>query len=126
MTHTDNELFELCKSVYEKTKLEYFTKSYVSDGNLTVVQDGSIIFTSMKERGWFFIAPLYTSDYLLEKLQRPHTSVVFEYFESFITVIRYNEEDVYIRRESDTLLKALLKLVIALHDAGELTSMENK
>jgi len=122
MTPTDNELFELSKSVYEKTKWET-GKAFFDDES-----DNKLLVTVAIKYGAVAMlnVPLYTSDYLLEKLQRPHTSVVFEYFESFITAIRYNEEDVYIRRESDTLLKALLKLVIALHYAEELTNMENK
>jgi len=137
MTPTDNELFELCKEVYERFPEWGF--NYHLPFNfykLTIQDDDDKLhdFIEIKTKDYIQrldefnspICPLYASDYLLEKLQRPHTSVVFEYFKSFITVIRYNEEDVYIRRESDTPLKALLKLTIALHDAGELTSMENK
>ena len=93
MTHTDNELFELCKSVYEKTGFKNTDFHYRFGITENTIIKSSTNYNYVLVAGLSYSdldIPLYTSDYLLEKLQRPHTSVVFEYFESFITVIRYN------------------------------------
>ena len=108
MNTQDKELFELCKEVYEKTGWDY--------------QNGAV----------------YTSDYLLEKLvpfkteamgsrgdMMPVNAFVFVRRESgneYRAGYRYNlngskySNGIY----ADTPLKALLKLTIALHEAGEL------
>lgn len=111
----DQELFELCKEVYERTDL-------VGDA---IWPDGE------------YRTPLYTSDYLLEKLpnQIEKDGVFYE------LIMRLPLDDYRFhywsdaKRErlltdnlgsgfvavSNTPLKALLKLTLALHEAGELS-----
>lgn len=98
----DNELFELCKEVYNRTEW-------------------------MDNEAF----PLYTSDYLLEKLpeeigkrilvvtngERPHAG-----YAERDNYGNYTLDDSFYRdaQYSNEVRKALLKLTIALHDAGEL------
>lgn len=122
----DSELFELCKEVYKRTEWQptgYFDGDYVvtqEDADAGGYDDGQL-------------KSLYTSDYLLEKLPK------FSPFakDAYLTVIekqvpKDKREDFYWTAgyftgygwghtgQSDTPLKALLKLTIALHEAGEL------
>ena len=118
----DDELFQLCKSVYEKTGWGHgltTEKSFSSDG---------IVF------GWMpGNTPLYTSDYLLDKLpafiidneyelslmkgRKPEYLACYEYiYES-----RESHDETIYDTLADTSLKALLKLTIALSEAGELS-----
>lgn len=129
----DKELFDLCKQVYEATGwgLVLGMLHFDADGIKTMrsYRDG-IAFT----KG---CTPLYTSDYLLEKL--PPALWVYSSKEGRKLVhllniarqgdgnsvalyeIPYDEEfrGAYQSR-SETTLKALLKLTLALHEAGEL------
>lgn len=110
----DNELFELCEQVCEKTRWD--------EGELYCLQDGNI--------------PLYNSDYLLEKLpsalwievsgegkqvalltinMQGNGEAVAVYALPYDTGFR----GAYSKR-ADTPLKALLKLVLALKEAGEI------
>lgn len=118
----DQELFELCKMVHKLTRWE--------------TKDKITIVTPMYDPEH---APLYTSDYLLEKL--PPALWIYSSKEGRKIVhllniarqgdkssvasydIPYDEEfrGAYQSR-SDTTLKALLKLTLALHGAGELRS----
>lgn len=122
----DNELYELCKEVYEKTGWEdvrdfYHENDTFDEETQTFKRNG--IFSIVERKRADYNTPLYTSDYLLEKLPlekgnyiglqiwsggnwgaswqpsrgKRHTSVV-----------------------ADTPLKSLLKLTIALSKAGEL------
>lgn len=99
MSNIDNELFELCKEVYEKTEWEF--------DRVETQKDGSMLF-------------FYTSDYLLEKLKRKAIRVV----KVLNTTDTWFVEDVLTpfdsNQVSDTPLKALLKLILALAKAGEL------
>jgi len=132
----DNELFELRKEVYGKTGLgrmdtssptDYYT---VQGKSLPVAWenfDDSGKLTFMLNKGWAL--PLYTSDYLLEKLPRNIGSyglemwsypsddgVAFGYYDTLAK--RWHQT---IPQRGDRLpLKALLKLTLALHEAGEL------
>lgn len=114
-TNQASELFELCREVYEKTGWKPTDWQHGDEGG----------------------QPLYTSDYLLEKLQpfkteargnrgdmMPVNAFVFVRRESkneFRAGYRYNlnggkySDGIY----ADTPLKALLKLTIALSEAGE-------
>ncbi len=133
-TELDNELFELCKEVYKRFPewsgmLEWFVKTGPKSkwaqtfGPISSMLDGNI--------------PIYTSDYILEKL--PNTITVNEHvywlmleqdmtewwIASYQCKYADNDNDLksqddYKLLTADTLLKALLRLVIALNDAGEL------
>ena len=99
-TNQASELFELCKEVYKRTGWE--TDELLSHRGLVRV-------------------PLYTSDYLLEKLEEASTeynvqvyySVVNKYWKALW--VNYGSPSI-----ANTPLKALLKLTIALSEAGEL------
>lgn len=135
-TNQASELYELCKEVYEKTgwcEVDKFWHSLVSHDTK---KWGEYKLQDYRPSDLFGmrIVPLYTSDYLLEKLPK----YVIEYDS-------YYEQDIYhylcvmkvpdgyvalydglslahkvkIQR-TDTPLKALLKLTIALSEAGEL------
>lgn len=117
----DQELFELCKEVYERTgwddksaKRRFVTREIVDDADL----GGNT-------------ASFYTSDYLLEKLPReiPRDENSYFYAELYLTPTVGDAWNAGYRVGAsfpdygcsmDTPLKALLKLVIALDDAGEL------
>lgn len=96
----DNELFELCKEVYELTKWE--TNSMFIDNT-----------------------PRYTSDYLLEKLP-PTIKNEFDGDDDYLMLYKKSGTwyadyiGQFLRCKDDTPLKALLKLVIALDEAGQL------
>ncbi|WP_160665120.1 hypothetical protein [Pseudarthrobacter sp. ATCC 49987] len=104
MSH-DTELFELCKEVYKRT-------GWIGTINLINDEVGA---TFMGPIGANTV-PLYTSDYLLEEL--PWGYGVRKYPEYYLA-FSWDNDNRYV--ESETPLKALLKLTIALHDAGELT-----
>lgn len=112
----DNKLFELCKSVYEKTgwKTGQWYENNVWEGNEKLVST---------ERTY----PLYTSDYILEKLPKetrfgtPQLIWYARHWEACYTDAfdsLWNQE--LKSHAADTPLKALLKLTLALHEAGEL------
>ena len=101
-TEQDKELFELCKQVYEATGWEP-----------TDWQHGD-------ENG----QPLYTSDSLLEKLLEDvridkDSSTTYTASKFFFSKNSYIDD---IDIEASTQLKALLKLTIALSEAGELNN----
>lgn len=101
-----NELLELCREVYEKTGWVNFAEFDVSDGHYG-----------------------YTSDYLLEKLQKvlPEGEYVGVSADNtakggwFASIS--NAHSIDADHEADTPLKALLKLTLALSKAGEIKSM---
>ena len=110
-----NELFELCKQVYEATgwddtrdyyhekdSFNFDTRSFERNGERTVVE---------RRRAPYDI-PLYTSDYLLEKLPE-WTELKRKTTTSYIAK---RDALVSYSFESDTPLKALLKLTIKLHE----------
>lgn len=111
----DNELSELCKEVYEKTGWDKSTE-IIRKYSLNKVPS---VFTRPPKGMELGVlsgtiewqAPLYTSDYLLQKLPKK-------------TWIKHSELWVAnlgrLHLTSDTPLKALLKLTLALHQAGEL------
>ena len=105
----DNELHQLCKEVYEKTGWWNVSISHMWSGKETTD----------------FKTPLYTSDYLLEKLKpflnAERKSLSFRFADN---VFWLDADDIYNGPrlsviQADTPLKALLKLTIALHEAGE-------
>ena len=121
-----DSLFKLCKRVYELTSWKD-TYSRLDDGNHTIRNEGNEVLLGSEQ------APLYTSDYLLEKLPpvvQDSYDKKFRHIQMWINgdgeaiacyVEPYDKEfrGAYIA-ESDSMLKALLKLTIALSEAGEL------
>jgi hypothetical protein len=126
----DNELFELCKEVYEKTGW----------GTLRPSKDTHYFVTD--DTGDTTTVPMYDSDYLFGKLPRVVTRKDISWFlnisseattSTWVADYQYwdhiSEQDYYLfeniktgeaRIHADTPLKALLKLTLALHKAGEL------
>ena len=108
MSNQASELFELCKKVYERTGWVE-----VKNWNTTL------------ER-WEYP---YTSDYLLEKLPNP---LIYHNNDCAIEIRRTKKDKYmwsanirhsygqYFKQIADTPLKALLKLCLALKEAGEL------
>lgn len=133
MTNQASELHELCKKVYELTgwdrylledgKERYIDKCYWSyDGKLmsSAVERYKLLFEQ-------FECPLYTSDYLLEKLPATLNDDEDDTYRLTVHVVNgdwlanYAFDNVGMwHRYGDTPLKALLKLTIALSEAGEL------
>lgn len=113
----DQELFELCREVYKQSAwkqepdISYLYKYWDDYDELCVI--------SIEEADDALV-PAYTSDYLLEKLPATRLEtwhnghVVAKWFADGVPEKVRNK----ILVESDTPLKALLKLVIALDDAG--------
>lgn len=149
----DKELFELCKEVYKRTEWGRLTKpEYNAQPELSHMyerqKEGSVINpywsdwyitdwknSSTKAVNWTEIIPLYTSDYLLkilpEEVDRkilivtngdlPHAGYAgrdnygnYTLDESFYRNAQYSNE----------VRKALLKLTLALHKAGELKDIK--
>ena len=105
----NNELFELCKKVYERTGWDD-----LADDHPWITERGVI---GYKRNG---VSPVYDSDYLLDKLP-PSVKNEFDGGDDYI--ILYKKKNWYadymgqfMRCEADTPLKALLKLVLALPD----------
>lgn len=108
----DTELFELCKEVYK-----LFPKW--EDKTLRAFNyDGRIINPPMAWQEPH--TPLYTSDYLLEKLQRPDLIAHFEQIPITGDLWYVEMQHANLNGIASTFLKALLKLTLALHEAGEL------
>ena len=117
----DRELFDLCKQVYEKTGWGDILQVINLSGQVisTISSIGNVT--------------LYTSDYLLEKLPRVIqqnsglSSNFFFTLEGGLTenekwLVKYQDidEGQLVAECSSTPLKALLKLTLALSEAGEL------
>ena len=118
MTTESRELFELCKQVYEATGWE--NDPYIKHLN-----------KAPKYEHRYGNASIYTSDYLLEKLpeeikkrvlvvtngDRPHAGYAERDNYGNYTLDEYYWKNA---QYSDEVRKALLKLTIALSEAGEL------
>lgn len=111
-----NELFELCKQVYEVTKWDD-VESYINESEDYVNPSSDVIDPVIH-------TPLYTSDYLLEKL--PRTQEMFGNT-TYLTVQGVNidqwcasydhiEGQSFKGQFADTPLKSLLKLTLKLHE----------
>lgn len=114
---TNKELFELCKKVYELTGWGQY-----GDEGLPYFHEQEGI--ARKD-----LPPIYTSDYLLEKLPKKVKGgywlmmAPLDSFEPSWEAGYYMPKDrLYSNYEQfeDTILKALLKLTVALAEAGEL------
>ena len=116
----DNELFDLCKQVYEKTGWD--------KGRVITDNPKMSTYNETNVLGY-----VYTSDYLLEKLP----SVVQDTDDKIFRVITmwingdgsthagyaepYAHDDKYAHSQtSDRMVNTLLKLTLALSEAGEL------
>ena len=119
----DNELYKLCKEVYEKTGWTVGDESWEWHTTIDAKLDS------------MFIAPKYYTDYLLEKLpahfyggtiamsaetDEGPTRYSFFYEDNYETARVVHCKNVRLQGWDDTPLKALLKLTIALHDSGAL------
>ena len=134
MTNQASELHQLCKEVYERTGWEdvrdfYHEKDTFDEETQTFKRNG--VFSIVERKRADYNTPLYTSDYLLEKLpeevekrilvvtggERPHAGYARRDNYGDYVLDNYYWSNAYY---SDTPLKALLKLTIALSEAGEL------
>lgn len=114
-----NELFELCKQVYEATR--WIVSEYPNDWYMQQRVTGRAALAKAH--------PLYTSDYLLEKLppvvQDPHDKI-FRHIQMWINgdgsahagyVEPYAHDDrVAYAQKSDEMRITLLKLTLKLHE----------
>jgi len=123
----DKELFELCKEVYEITEWEterfYWSDTRNPDKYIESLRKLQIIdykprWLNGKDNEDKHVVPLYTSDYLLEKL--PNTSYQMDVTSAGVKLTSFYTDEKWETVHSDTPLKALLKLTLALHKAGEL------
>lgn len=117
MTTQDEELFELCKQVHEDTGWDKTDLNYYPGNHSFFVIDTS----KNAPRHLKKLAPLYNSDYLLEKL--PFPSHIGR--DSFAWIAKWergagSSPFRQIWERADTPLKALLKLTLSLKQAGEL------
>lgn len=121
MSTIDEELFELCKKVYEKSPLWVGTTQFFRAGD--VYNEGeyedygmSYNFTEHTDD-----VPLYTSDYLLEKF--PDIDLTISRWNvgwRAYAVVTTESNSMDYGCNGDTPLKALLKLTLALYESGEL------
>ena len=120
MTNQASELFELCKKVYELTSWKD-THSRLDDGNHTIRNEGNEVLLGSKQ------VPLYTSDYLLEKLPSSlndeggdeYTLTVRKVSDSWLANYTFDNVAMW-HLFGDTPLIALLRLTIVLSKEGEL------
>ena len=139
----DKELFELCKKCYEATGWEcngdqYLRKGHYFDNEGNEYQPGEpylVWFASKYDRDFpeEWLCPLYTSDYLLDKLPRTvkfygdpssmsgsgysYLSIERPVTSNWCASYRYEGYPIHCGF-GDTPLEALLKLTIALHEEG--------
>lgn len=123
-TNQASELFELCKEVYEKT------------GWIVGDESWEWYTTTDAKLDSMFIAPKYYTDYLLEKLpeevkkrvlvvtngDRPHAGYAERDNYGNYTLDEYYWKNA---QYSNEVRKALLKLTIALSEAGELDNEQS-
>lgn len=123
----DTELFELCREVYKRTGWQIENPMFFGAQYIGSPYETDVHITS--DQSAVFIAPLYTSDYIIEKLPN-HCK-----YGSFALTTFYDDGHNYdagyidigeggaywgISTNDNVALKALLKLVVALHEEGEL------
>ena len=137
MSNTDDELFELCKEVYKRTgwnKTEFlWVAPPLNDIDYTIMHKSKLHELNDYIKHPEMVDKMYNStfcydtDYLLEKLPRTFSSVALALWAggSQGWIAEYDGMQL-MRSHADTPLKALLRLTIALHDAGELNQSEYK
>jgi hypothetical protein len=120
-TNQASELFELCKEVYKRFP-DWNTGQWIDyhEGKFT-------IYTVSDNRYGDYVCPLYTSDYLLEKLPATLNDDEGDTYGLTVHIVggdwlaNYAFDNVGMwHRYGTTPLKALLELTIALSEAGEL------
>lgn len=129
MSNNDTELFELCKQVYEATgwdERKFYATKY---GVLYITQlPGNI------ESDEDVICRTYTSDFILEKLPEwigDYGSMTMDrgYMHGGTGAFRYkysrDNSDKILEGTGTTSLKALLKLTLALKEAGLLEASKS-
>lgn len=104
-----NDLFELCKQVYEATGWRD-TLGYIQPFGQNVNFPNWFDETITKDHD---IAPLYTSDYLLEKL--PNGTTILKDVQGFKAWNVYNRKRIA-TYTCDLPVEALLKLTLKLHE----------
>lgn len=100
----DTELVELCAKVYKLTGWGF--------------EEGARLLTHYGEDDDNEQYPAYTSDFLLEKLPAGTEVEKLAGLAPSYRASRFSIDNIY--SHADTPLKALLKLTLALHEAGEL------
>lgn len=127
MMSKDTELLKLCKEVYERTgwddvnipkNLTDYAKAGEFESTIKGVKE-SLAPRVVGDKFWH--SPRYTSDYLLEKL--PYGTSVEKTVLGATAHVERSKEFFFgdgKGRNTNAILKALLKLVIALDDAKEL------
>lgn len=116
-----DSLFDLCKEVYKRFPEWHNDESgkCIWNDSIVDVNDNNTVWA--RESKYINYAPLYTSDYLLEKLLKKCSIELYMRSDGEAIDLIWNikpQDNNLI--SSDTPLKALLKLTIALLDAGEL------
>ena len=125
MTIESRELFDLCKQVYKATGWTGTNQVIGIYYQISEVDVKYGIFDRSEKRKEPVDTPLYTSDYLLEKLP---STIKNEFDGDDDYLILYKKSGSwyadymgqFLRCKDDTPLKALLKLCLALKEAGEL------
>ena len=126
-TNQASELYELCKDVYKRTGWEdtrdfYHEKDTFDEETQTFKRNG--IFSIVERKRADYNTPLYTSDYLLEKLL-PITSIQLKRkANGDIRLFYFPEKPDYATYDYDTPLKCLLALTIALSEAEQICQVE--
>ena len=111
-----NELFELCKQVYEATGWKHTIGKFHDDGSYDgYVGHMGISYTpSPQDAKWLpKDIPLYTTDYLLEKL--PDGTTIMKDVQGFKAWNIYNRKRIS-TYTCDSPVEALLKLTLKLHE----------
>ena len=120
----NNELFELCKEVYKRTGWDG-DKQFAYDDTYGDKWLRYIAEFPHESREWRLVnmIPLYTSDYLLEKLRNYDFTIVNLNSKMLsLTSDSLDEPEAAILGVNFAVV--LLKLVIALDDAGQLKEEE--
>jgi hypothetical protein len=127
----DPELVDLCKEVFERLPMWDSTEkcyAYIDDYSPGAYYWQVIPLHEDNVDGVDEWHPLYTSDYLLEKLpsdcgvQKLYTQQFDKHFyNAFQVQFKNSQHESRLETGADAPLKALLKLVIALHEAGDVS-----
>lgn len=115
----DEELFELSKEVHKR-----FPKWGIEIGRWwhkgSEVNGGNYIthYSRAEYEKNLVICPEFTSDFVLGKIRKSEMQINFDFGNDSVLCEIFTDQSIYDRAVSDTPLKALLKLIVALDDAG--------